>query len=181
MSDRILPLVSWPIVTYLRHSPIEKGKWRLLQMTSEFLVTDIGPGVFAFVDGPVGRPMMQGVELDEQRHFLSRIRAGMTIFDLGANIGIYTMGSAKLAGTLGSVHAFEPNPAVAKRLRRNLQLNGFKNVVVNEIALCERVGKVTFHVHEEDVCSSLGAVAGKCIGSESDLGRICSASRCPKG
>jgi FkbM family methyltransferase len=55
--------------------------------------------------------------------FLAEISPGDTVFDIGANIGLYTLPAAlKLRGT-GSVYAFEPVPLWFQRLRENIQLN----------------------------------------------------------
>src|SRR5256885_8821899 len=40
----------------------------------------------------------------------AEIRPGMTIVDVGANIGYYTLLFSKLAGDNGRVYAFEPEP-----------------------------------------------------------------------
>lgn len=55
----------------------------------------------------------------------SQIRAGMVVADIGANVGYYTMLMAELVGPRGRVHAFEPNPAISRLLRRSLDINGF--------------------------------------------------------
>jgi hypothetical protein len=55
--------------------------------------------------------------------FLDEINPGDTVFDIGANIGLYTLPAAlKLRGT-GSVYAFEPVPIWFQRLRENIKLN----------------------------------------------------------
>jgi FkbM family methyltransferase len=60
--------------------------------------------------------------------FLGEINPGDTVFDIGANIGLYTLPAAlKLRGT-GSVHAFEPVPLWFQRLRENIQLNRLSSV-----------------------------------------------------
>lgn len=49
------------------------------------------------------------------------LRPGMTVFDLGANIGYFSVIAAALVGSKGRVHSFEPMPHNFERLRRNLQ------------------------------------------------------------
>ena len=48
---------------------------------------------------------------------------------MGANIGYHTLVMAAAVGRSGRVAAFEPNPAAAERLRRNVVLNGFSDRV----------------------------------------------------
>jgi FkbM family methyltransferase len=57
--------------------------------------------------------------------FLKEIRPGDIVFDIGANIGLYTLPSVlKLDGT-GKVFAFEPVPLWFQRLKENIGLNKF--------------------------------------------------------
>jgi FkbM family methyltransferase len=53
------------------------------------------------------------------------VRPGMTVLDIGANLGYFSLLMAERVGASGRVLAFEPNPAVAARLRRNISVNGF--------------------------------------------------------
>jgi len=68
------------------------------------------------------------------------VRRGDIVFDVGANIGFYTLLFARLVGPSGRVHAFEPVMDVA--LRRNVELNGYANVVVHQAAAGAERGHV---------------------------------------
>jgi FkbM family methyltransferase len=57
------------------------------------------------------------------------IKPGMVAVDIGANLGYFTVLMADLVGPSGSVHAFEPNPAMAKRLIKSIDVNGFRQWV----------------------------------------------------
>lgn len=66
------------------------------------------------------------------RAFLARaVKPGMTVLDIGANIGVYALYLARLAGPTGRVYAFEPAPDLfaaldaARRLNRALNLQAF--------------------------------------------------------
>jgi FkbM family methyltransferase len=72
------------------------------------------------------------------------VRPGMTVLDIGANIGLHTVDLAGRVGPRGRVIAFEPNPAVRAELNANVLLNGLKNVEVREEALWDRDGDETF-------------------------------------
>lgn len=66
----------------------------------------------------------------------SRVREGMVVADIGANLGYFTLLMADLVGPGGFVHAFEPNPLMAWRLRKTMEMNGFyARSAVNEVAL----------------------------------------------
>jgi len=57
--------------------------------------------------------------------FARQIKPGMTVIDVGANFGYYSILFGVLVGPSGHVHAVEPNPAVVDKLRRSIELNGF--------------------------------------------------------
>ena len=57
--------------------------------------------------------------------FLARqVQAGMTVMDIGANFGYYTLLFGSLIGPEGYIIAVEPNPEIVPKLRRTIQLNG---------------------------------------------------------
>ncbi len=68
-------------------------------------------------------------EMPTTRALARRVREGMAAFDVGANLGYYTILLAELVGATGHVHAAEPNPAVMARLRSSVRLNGFDSRV----------------------------------------------------
>jgi len=78
----------------------------------------------------------------------SVIKKNWTCFDVGANIGYYTLLLANLAPK-GKVYAFEPIPLSHYLLKANLTLNNFTNVVANNIALGDKNEKATFVLPED--------------------------------
>ncbi len=56
-------------------------------------------------------------------------------FDIGANIGAYSLVASKIVGPGGKVHAFEPVSAVFERLEYNIGLNGLNNITANQNAV----------------------------------------------
>ncbi len=73
---------------------------------------------------------------------------GMTVLDIGANIGCHTLRFAKLVGPKGKVIAFEPMSLPFSKLRRNLELNAFGNVVLEQLALSNE------NKDDQEVCVS---------------------------
>jgi len=70
--------------------------------------------------------MMEGFWEIHITEFIARhVSTGMTVLDLGANFGYYTILMASLVGPQGNVHAIEPNPAAVALLRKNVAVNGF--------------------------------------------------------
>lgn len=83
-------------------------------------------------------------ELQTKRWFVDNIQSDWWIFDVGANIGYYTILFAQLAHR-GRVLAFEPTTTAAM-LRQNLQHNRIGNAEVHEIALGATTGR-----HEDKI------------------------------
>jgi FkbM family methyltransferase len=60
--------------------------------------------------------------------FRAHIRPGMTVLDIGANIGVHTLLFARLAGEAGRVLAFEPQRILFQMLCGNCAINRLENV-----------------------------------------------------
>lgn len=58
----------------------------------------------------------------------------VNVFDVGANVGYYTLLEAQVLGPDANIYAIEAHPENAKRLERNVQLNGYSQVEVLQIA-----------------------------------------------
>ena len=85
-------------------------------------------------DAAVGRHALGGVyEPHVQAAFRTYVKPGMTVLDVGANIGFFTMLAASLTGPGGFVLAVEPNPANAKLIEANKRLNGFEHVRIAQV------------------------------------------------
>jgi FkbM family methyltransferase len=79
---------------------------------------------------------------------LLRAAAGArVIFDVGANIGFYSLHWAAALAPGGSVHAFEPVPVTFERLQRNIELNGVGDTVLaSNFALGSEKTTVTIYL-----------------------------------
>ena len=78
-------------------------------------------------------------ELETKRWFVDHVRRDWWIFDIGANVGYYSILFSQLAPA-GRVFAFEPT-ATAEMLRSNLRHNGIGNAEVHEVALAATTGE----------------------------------------
>jgi FkbM family methyltransferase len=65
------------------------------------------------------------------------VRRGMTVYDVGAYIGFFSLMLARLCGADGRVFAFEPEPANFQRLKRHIDYNSICNVIALEMAVLE--------------------------------------------
>lgn len=70
------------------------------------------------------------------------VQAGMTVADIGANVGYFTMLMADRVGGGGHVLAFEPFAALAALVRRSAAANGFESrIALHEVALGAEDGR----------------------------------------
>ncbi len=83
-----------------------------------------------------------GTREPEQKFLLERVlRPGMRVFDVGANIGYYTVMMARLVGPQGRIYAVEPHPDNYRLLCHNVSRNAVDNVETENVAIDVRAGK----------------------------------------
>ncbi|MBC7939432.1 MAG: FkbM family methyltransferase [Chitinophagaceae bacterium] len=84
----------------------------------------------------------------EERRFLRQfMRPGMTVIDVGANVGSYTRFLAGLTGPKGRVIAFEPEPLNFARLKANVA--DLSNVTAVQAAVADREGEIALFVSDD--------------------------------
>jgi FkbM family methyltransferase len=85
----------------------------------------------------------------EHKEMLERVlRPGMTVLDIGANIGYYALMELGLIGSAGTLIAVEPSPSNVELLKRNLALNGYQNTEVHQAAISDQSGVKRFFLSE---------------------------------
>lgn len=72
-----------------------------------------------------------------------KILPGMTVIDIGANIGFYSILFSKLVGESGCVYAFEPDEENFEKLKKNTR--NFKNITIVKAAIVEKDGKIKLY------------------------------------
>jgi FkbM family methyltransferase len=82
-------------------------------------------------------------------------RRAEIVFDVGANGGIYSL-AALAAQPAAQVHAFEPTPEIAARLRRTAALNGLAGLTVHQKAVSSHDGYALLRRCGEDVGGNEG-------------------------
>lgn len=83
---------------------------------------------------------------EEFELFRSVLRPGMTVADIGANQGVFTLYFADLVGPGGRVVAFEPEPVMFAALEGNLRASGKAWVEPHNLALGAEAGEVTLQI-----------------------------------
>jgi hypothetical protein len=85
-----------------------------------------------------------GGEPEVQSALQQHLRPGMIFYDIGANIGFFSLLAARLVGKEGRVVAFEADPEIAGRLREHVARNEFGSITVEEKAVWSEARTVFF-------------------------------------
>lgn len=85
------------------------------------------------------------------------LRPGMTVLDIGAHHGLYTLIASRCVGPRGRVIAFEPSPRERRKLSLHVRLNVCRNVQIEGLALGQVDGEANFFLvnSRETGCNSL--------------------------
>lgn len=116
-----------------------------------------GDWYLGYDDYPGKDIMGERFEVAERRFTERFLHPGMTVLDIGAHHGLYTILAARKVGPTGRVVAFEPSRRERRKLFLNLGLNGFTNVRVEHCALGRTDGEADFFLVDgaETGCNSL--------------------------
>lgn len=135
------------VARWLSHDDIRRVVSNVLKRTSvRSVIAETAEG--RFVLDPRDRIISWSIickgtwEPDESRVLGALIRSGDVVIDIGAHVGWYTMLFSNRAGETGQVFAFEPAPENFSLLKANVELNGRKNVRIENVALGDRTGEV---------------------------------------
>lgn len=88
----------------------------------------------------------------ETEIFAKNLKNGMTVLDLGANIGFYSLLARSVVGSGGRIYSFEPFPENISLLRQSIQENKFENMTAIEAAVSDTSG-TSFLYLSPDACS----------------------------
>ncbi len=93
-------------------------------------------------DSSVSAPLLndQRYEAHVTRVFEHYCKPGMTVVDVGANVGYFTMLASRLVGPTGRVVAVEPNSDNCRLILLSSALNHSENVELLPVALAEKRG-----------------------------------------
>lgn len=99
-------------------------------------------------------------EPQELRFLLRVLRSGQTFFDIGANIGFFSLVIARKFPA-AQVYAFEPCHETFETLLTNIRLNGLENIKPRQFALADRTGEAPLQINApgKDGLNTLGRPA----------------------
>lgn len=88
------------------------------------------------------------VERAEWNFYLSYIRPGMTVFDVGAYFGELTLMFSHFVTETGSIHSFEAHPDSFQRLKTIVEASGRKNIRINPVAVSNQEAELQFFQYD---------------------------------
>ena len=78
-------------------------------------------------------------EYDEFQLMSQCLKEDSIFIDIGGNMGIYSLISAKYINKTGRILSFEPNPKMIERFRFNIKINEFDQLIeLNEIGIADK-------------------------------------------
>ena len=146
---------------YLNRFPLRDGKARFYQTLhpvlmplDRFMVTDIDPGFRLKCD--LHDPEQLKVyfyghyhERYEARLIQKTLNHGDNFWDIGANIGYFTLLAAAALHNTGQVIAFEPGQTAFRSLQENIGLNHFNNITSVNLAASDCAGEAKLYLASE--------------------------------
>jgi FkbM family methyltransferase len=126
--------------------------------------------VFPILQGPLrGKKWITGsgshgywlgsYEFHKQKALQEALKVGDVVYDIGANVGFYSLLASVIIGDSGFVYSFEPSPDNVRELRKHLELNQIKNCSVIDAAVSSVDGQAIFDP-SDDRCTGHLAVSG---------------------
>lgn len=147
------------LIWYARHFPCSRGKMRVVDTLWPLAAGHSGTQrVGHLVYGGYKTPCDIKEMLQRQLYFFGTYylerdlldcwsllaRQARTVLDVGANAGIYSL-AALAANPTSVVHAFEPTPEIATRLRTTAAVNDLVHLQVHELAVLDQVCTATLN------------------------------------
>ncbi|MBI1937115.1 MAG: FkbM family methyltransferase [Ignavibacteriales bacterium] len=117
-AQKFMPKLAYPIIT---------GPLKGIKFIHGALV---GPSLGASV-------YLNKIEKKQTNEFIYQVKPEDIVFDIGANVGYYTMLASRIVGEKGKVFSFEPVVRNLVYLYNHIKLNKLKNVVILPFACSE--------------------------------------------
>lgn len=76
----------------------------------------------------------------------SLVKPEQIIFDVGGNIGDTALHFAQIQNNIGKIYCFEPVPVLFERLKKNVSINSFTNINIQNIALSDKREDLFFNL-----------------------------------
>lgn len=138
--------------------PPVKGKGKFAQMTIAPFVRGKGHELIVDMKSPGGGLLIYNlddlipwyvylygryqIEKNYEEFLLKKSVGGKVIFDIGANIGYYSIQLGRMIGQGGKIYSFEPCSYQFNILERNIELNKLTNIIPEKLIVSDRHGGV---------------------------------------
>lgn len=132
----VLPRRAYPVMS----GPLKGARFVLGALSGE------GGGASAYFDR---------MESEQTERFVKELEAGQTFFDVGANVGYYSILASRLVGPAGKVVAFEPVTRNIAYLQRHIELNDAANVRLLPFAVSSSNGLLSFSTGPNSAMGSI--------------------------
>lgn len=139
------------LTAYTRSFPLQKGKQRVLSLLWKPLsfgqyrrkveLRQARVKMLCDVRNLIQRQIyfFGAYETEICEYWIKQAPAARTIFDLGANVGLYSL-LASATNPRAVIHSFEPTPQIFEILSKNIELNQFKNIRLNQLCVGDEDG-----------------------------------------
>jgi len=102
-------------------------------------------------DPVISGALFFGVYEKGETAFVQRsLQSGMTVLDIGANVGYYTALATRAVGPSGRVIALEPDPQSFEYLEQTIAANKVGNVNAFRCAAADHEAKMTLHISKDN-------------------------------
>lgn len=152
--------------------PLERGKQKLLQ---EVYLPRLAPTVPLITRTSLSNGITMDLDISEfvQSHLYlfgsyelptvrfirSHVRPGMTLIDVGAQIGYITLEMSRAGGSGVSLYSFEPEPRNIAKLNANLRLNDINNVTIVDRAVSDHDGLIRLFMSSDNNAGTHSTIA----------------------
>jgi FkbM family methyltransferase len=120
------------------------NKYLLRQIRNDFVIIN-GKKLFLDKKDSLGLSVSLDYEPIETDFIAKTVKKDMTVLDVGANIGYYTLLMSDKVGTNGKVFSFEPDPQNQVVLSKNIAVNNLQNVHLEKAAVSSESGTVRLY------------------------------------
>lgn len=134
--------------TYIKPPPTENEIWDELFKGKEVIDRELfnKKNINLYKDSNLCKLIYFGFEENEIAFLKKYLKPGDTFFDVGANIGLFSLNATDLIKPNGKIFAFEPTPETFKRLESNISLNHIENIKPINIGISDHEGKLNFNI-----------------------------------
>lgn len=142
VAGRLLPRTAYPVL----RGPLRGTRFVLASLSGE------GGGASVYFNA---------IEREQTASLVATLRPGQVFFDVGANVGYYTLLASRIVGPHGRVVALEPVVRNVAFLHRHVTLNGVQNVTIVPAACSDRSSLVPFAAGENFATGHIVAGTGE--------------------